>query len=434
VKGVLSDAGAIYTLGVSTGSVIRNNHLHDVWPFHTPSYGWGVYLDATTGGYLVENNIVYHTLSGGLMYNNGGHEHVVRNNVFALSAQHQLWPFWEKRPSTFEHNIVYFTQGTFFWPHAERSLLERVKAKESLGTWDENVYWLTAGAEGLRFFRRTFAEWQALGVDAKTQIADPQFEDTAAYDFRLKPTSPALALGFKPIDLSNVGLYGNAEWVAEARAVKHPPTVMPPPPPPPAPAEVDDGFEKTAVGVRPEGAVVSGEERGASIRVTDEQAAEGKQSLKFTDSKTLTPAWQPHLYYEPHLTAGVVRQSFDLRLEPGALLFTEWRDAGEYPLNIGPSVTFDGTGRITVAGKMLATIPTGKWVHLEIEAPLGKTAPRKFKLTVCVAGAEPQVFGDLPISGKDFQELHWLGFCSTATEDSVFYVDNVRIKRLPTSP
>ncbi len=85
--GVLSDAGLIYCLGVSPGSVIRNNVFHDMWPYSNPPLGWGIYLDATCGGYLVENNLVYNTLSGGLMYNNGGHEHVIQNNIFAPVGQ-----------------------------------------------------------------------------------------------------------------------------------------------------------------------------------------------------------------------------------------------------------------------------------------------------------------------------------------------------------
>jgi len=435
VKGLLSDAGAIYTLGVSPGSIIRSNLFHDIWPYHNPPLGWGIYLDATTGGYLVENNVVYHTLSGGLMYNNGGHEHVIQNNVFALSANHQLWPFWEKRPNTFRHNIVYFTQGTCFVPFAESSLQQRLAAKEPLGVWDANVYWHTGGAEQSRFFRRSFAAWQALGLDATSLIADPLFENARECDFRLKPASPALGLGFKPIDLASVGLYGDAAWVAEGRAVRHPATVMPPPPPPPQPTEVDDDFEKTAVGARPDGATVSGEEKGASIRVSSEQAASGAHSLKFTDSKDLTPTWQPHMYYQPHIVGGAVRQSFDLRMETGSLMFSEWRDEGSYPQNIGPSVTFDGTGRVSTAGKVLATVPAGKWIHVDIEATVGKDAPRTFRLTVAAAGAAPQVFANLAISGKEFQELHWLGFSSTAAVDSVFYVDNMRIKRLsPTAP
>ena len=51
VHGVLSDAGLIYCLGVSPGSVIRNNVFHDIWPYSTPPFGWGIYLDAQCGNY-----------------------------------------------------------------------------------------------------------------------------------------------------------------------------------------------------------------------------------------------------------------------------------------------------------------------------------------------------------------------------------------------
>ena len=144
-RGVLSDAGLIYCLGVSPGSVIRNNIFHDIWPYSNPALGWGIYLDATCGGYRVENNLVYNTLCGGLMFNNGGHEHVIENNIFAMSARQALWPYSEKRPSTFRRNIVYLTQGEFFVPYGERSLNERLAARQPLGLWDDNVYWHAGG-------------------------------------------------------------------------------------------------------------------------------------------------------------------------------------------------------------------------------------------------------------------------------------------------
>jgi hypothetical protein len=37
-------------------------------------------------------------------------------------------------------------------------------------------------------------------------IADPMFVDPAQGDYRLKPESPALRLGFQPIDVSGIGL------------------------------------------------------------------------------------------------------------------------------------------------------------------------------------------------------------------------------------
>ena len=214
--GALSDAGLIYCLGVSTGSVIRNNVFHDMWPYSQPPFGWGIYLDATCGGYLVESNLVYNTLSGGLMYNNGGHEHVIRNNVFALSARHALWPYFEKRPNTFERNIVYLTQGELFIPYGEGSLKDRVAAHQSLGDWDYNIYWNTS-AEKLRFCGRTFADWQQLGMDRHSFVADPGFMNPSLADFRVKRGSPAFQLGIQPLDVSRVGLYGERAWTAECR-------------------------------------------------------------------------------------------------------------------------------------------------------------------------------------------------------------------------
>lgn len=427
VQGVLSDAGLIYCLGVSPGSVIRNNVFHDIWPYSDPPFGWGIYLDATCGGYLVENNLVYNTLSGGLMFNNGGHEHTIRNNIFALSARHALWPYSERRPSTFQRNIVYLTQGGLMIPQGERSLNERLAAGESPGNWDENIYWHTAGADRLRFYRRDFSEWQSLGLDRNSRLVDPQFVDAAEHDFRLRETSPARELGFRPLDISTVGLYGDPAWMAESRHADCKRRPLPPPPPPPAPLNLNDGFEAIPVGTHPAQAIVSGEEEGAAIAVSSQRAAAGKQSLEITDSQRLKPSWQPHFYYEPHITEGTVRQAFDVWIGPGAEFFTEWRDTADYPGNIGPSIRFDGRGRVVVGGKVLTTVPLEQWVAVEIVAAVGRNAPRSFTLAITPSGGPPQVFADLPISGERFHELHWLGFSSTAAADTVFYLDNLSI-------
>ena len=45
-----------------------------------------------------------------------------------------------------------------------------------------------------------------MGLDARTEFADPKFVDRQNHDYRLKPDSPALALGFQEIDTSQIGL------------------------------------------------------------------------------------------------------------------------------------------------------------------------------------------------------------------------------------
>ena len=119
-------------------------------------------------------------------------------------------------------------------------------------------------------------------------------------------------------------------------------------------------------------------------------------------------------------------------MDDGALMFTEWRDTGPYPNNIGPSVTFSagGTGgpaRVEVGGRPLTTFPVGEWVHVEIECPLGQEPGRTFTLTVMPTGKEAARFTDLPLRGDEFRELQWAGFVSTAEEAVAYYLDNVKL-------
>jgi hypothetical protein len=433
VRDVLSDAGLIYCLGVSPGSVIRNNVFHDIHPYETPGYGWGIYLDGKCGGYLVESNLVYATRNGGLMFSNGGHAHVIRNNVFALSQFEALWPYAEKRPSTFRHNVVYLTQGALLKRGpGEASLRERLDAGESPGDWDQNLYWHTAGAGALRFYKRTFEQWRAIGLDLHSAVADPEFVDVGRGDFRLKDASPARRLGIQSLDLRLAGLYGDPAWFAEARHESCAMRPLPPPPAPPAPLEIDDGFEGTAVGAPPARARVDGTHAGASVLVDDSRAAVGARSLRIADSQATKPDWQPHFYYEPHHTGGVVRQSFDLWLSPDAVVMTEWRDdLEEYPRCIGPSIRFDGQGSVAAGGRVLATMPTASWYRVEIEAALGADAAPSYTLALTRTGSAPQTFRDVPFSGADFRSLHWLGFASLAATDTVWHIDNLRVGRRP---
>lgn len=82
--------------------------------------------------------------------------------------------------------------------------------------------------------------------------------------------------------------------------------------------------------------------------VSAERAATGKRSLKVNDHRALRPSWQPHFYYEPHITQGIVKQAFDVWIVPDTQFFTEWRDTSAYPLNVGPSVQFDGSGNVSI--------------------------------------------------------------------------------------
>ncbi len=189
---VLSDMGGIYTLGTQHGTVIRNNHWHDIAGYRYG--GWGIYFDEGSTGIVAENNLVYRTTHGGF-HQHYGRENLVRNNIFAYARDHQIQA---SRPEnhlrfTFERNIVLGKGAQWLAGGIDANL-----------RFDYNLYWREDGSE-LRFGGDDFAAWQAKGQDAHSRIADPLFENPAAGDFRLKPSSPAFALGFKAFDVSTAG-------------------------------------------------------------------------------------------------------------------------------------------------------------------------------------------------------------------------------------
>ncbi len=191
-RGLLSDMGAVYTLGPQPGSIVRNNVIHDV--LSSGYGGWGLYPDEGSTGIVLENNIVYRCKSAGF-HQHYGRENIVRNNVFAFNREHQLMRTRDEDHVSFyfTNNIVLFDSGTLLgssWKN-DRFVL------------DGNVYWdtrPTAGTGAMKFGGATFEQWRARGHDGRSLIADPRFVDAAAGDFRLREDSPARALGFRPID------------------------------------------------------------------------------------------------------------------------------------------------------------------------------------------------------------------------------------------
>ena len=64
--------------------------------------------------------------------------------------------------------------------------------------------------EDVEFNGLTFEQWQKTGKDQHSLYKDPMFVDSDTFDFRLKPESPAFAVGFQPIDIKSIGPRGDA--------------------------------------------------------------------------------------------------------------------------------------------------------------------------------------------------------------------------------
>ena len=200
---MLSDMGAVYTLGIQRGTVVRNNLIHDVSAF---TYGgWGLYTDEGSSDIMMENNVVYRCKHAGF-HQHYERENIIRNNIFAFNVENQVM---RTRPEEhisfiFTNNIVYFDSGNLLgsnWSNDNYRM-------------DYNVYWDTRhedNPEAIRFAGARLEEWRARGHDRHSVVADPKFVDPEKGNFELEPGSPALKLGFQPIDLSGVGVRPKGE-------------------------------------------------------------------------------------------------------------------------------------------------------------------------------------------------------------------------------
>ncbi len=241
--------------------------------FEYPHFTFGIYLDDPTTGTLVYGNILY-AVPIVATHNHGGRDNTWENNIIidcpAFRAG-MLSPTWSEWPKIYDRlkamlypgspypkrypkltqiqdthpeemsglrfvrNIVYYSvEGTKWirqkrgksWGGEDIMQLYSVRMrKEDFPTniWDYNCIYAEPGIEvridlTLVPEKRkwlTWEQWRALGADKHSTFADPLFVSLAKRDFRLKPNSPALALGFKPIPVEKIGPYADphrATW------------------------------------------------------------------------------------------------------------------------------------------------------------------------------------------------------------------------------
>jgi hypothetical protein len=266
-----ADTGAIYSGGrdwlTPRGSVIRYNLFHDIYGYGmedghwvSPHYAWGIYLDDNTAEVHVVGNIVARAMRG-LIHFHCARDNLVENNIFVDGALQQMemngWKdysgFMDQMGPAYEEFIKLpawkkyagfqngghpkaavpmggnrFVRNILCYPKSDALLYRPNNLRYPSFECDYNCIWHFGQPLGVAVPstppEKQWDAWRSLGFDQRSTVADPRFVDAAKDDYRLKPDSPALKLGFKPIPVEEIGPYPSplrASWpIVEALGVR----------------------------------------------------------------------------------------------------------------------------------------------------------------------------------------------------------------------
>jgi hypothetical protein len=183
-------------------TVIRNNRL-----LHEDGFSWGIDLDDGASNYRVEKNLCI----GCSVKLREGYFREVRNNIFVGGNPPNKHCCFAGSDDVYVNNIHMNTRDAWALNRGPSTTVLPARI-------DHNVYHNTVGEEPRFGYRGplpegmkpkgqglTFDQWRSLGADRHSVVADPGFVDLAGGDFKLKPGSPALELGFEVFPLNRFG-------------------------------------------------------------------------------------------------------------------------------------------------------------------------------------------------------------------------------------
>ena len=202
--GLLGSHCAIYALGTSPGTVIRNNYIHHV--FHSAAWrgaGEGIILDNGCCGILVENNVVHDAVAGGFGTNFNCFGNIILNNIFAYGTGVPVDRLRRRADGPPQPKGEIFARNIVVWK--EGPLIKEADWPNFTTLWDYNLY-CQRGRRAGHVHEVLAGPVEGQGAGRHSIVADPLFVDASKRNFALRPDSPALRLGFRPIDLSRSAL------------------------------------------------------------------------------------------------------------------------------------------------------------------------------------------------------------------------------------
>jgi hypothetical protein len=211
----LGDGNAIYIRGAGAGNVIRRNYIHHlVAPMKMQA---AIRTDGGQRDTTIVENLIYKCTSQGIILklNNRCENNIVADIIAPPRGYYLAVREGPMTGATIKRNIFYSSSDSCTFidelparkgrPTEDRRGRARAVSKQA--ETDHNVYFCAADSE---LGQQMLKKQQSDGVDANSLCVDPLFVDPANGDFRFKPNSPALKLGFVPFDTSKAGLVGSA--------------------------------------------------------------------------------------------------------------------------------------------------------------------------------------------------------------------------------
>ncbi|MCC9654566.1 right-handed parallel beta-helix repeat-containing protein [Rhodopirellula sp. JC737] len=208
---MLGDGNGIYIRGAGAGNVIRRNYIHHLI---TPMIMQAAIR--TDGGQMdttIAENLIYKCTSQGIILklNNRCENNIVADIIAPPRGYYLSLREGPMNEAVVKRNIFYSAgrETTFIdeLPPGNRRQSEdrrgRALARAKDADTDHNIYFCVGNLE---LGKQMLEKQQRDGIDTHSLAVDPLFVDPANGDFRLRPDSPALKLGFVPIDLSKIGL------------------------------------------------------------------------------------------------------------------------------------------------------------------------------------------------------------------------------------
>ena len=193
--------------------IIRNNLVYDVVARAGGAPGWGISLETRTRNTLVENNLIRGTIVG-LNIESSNRNNLIINNIFVASEDAMVSINNDTDQQILD---VRLTGNIFYFGNTDAYIYHISGDKFMPAESDNNVFWnpyrcllLSPSIFGVRDVDY-IADWRKKGFDKHSLVADPKFVQEQNKNYELKNGSPAFKAGFKPFNISNVGLRGRGK-------------------------------------------------------------------------------------------------------------------------------------------------------------------------------------------------------------------------------